>query len=116
MAARKSIGRNREKLEQLRAKAASALPDLQATLRGSLLKRFLQCGNAKCRCHRGRRHGPYYYLTVNKPGRKVICQKIPRGREAQVKVWLKNYKRIKKGLEKISDINLELIRLPEESD
>lgn len=32
-------------------------------IRASVVERFGTCGKANCACHRGRKHGPYYYLT-----------------------------------------------------
>ena len=114
MAAKRSMQKRRDKLVEKRTRKASTLPDAEQTLRGSLLKRFIPCGKPGCKCHNGRGHGPYYYLTVNKAGKKVLCQKIPAGRELQVQAWLKNYQKLKKGLEDIWEINLEIIRLKED--
>ena len=116
MAARKSNEKRREKLEQKKLRLLSALPHLCDTLRGSLLKRFVKCGKPTCKCHQGRGHGPYFYLTINYPGGHGICRKISPPHQKQVKTWLNNYAKLKKGLEKIWKVNLELIRLPDESD
>ena len=32
-------------------------------IRASVVERFGTCGKANCACRRGRKHGPYYYLT-----------------------------------------------------
>lgn len=114
MAGKRAVKERRDKLVDKRKRRASTLPDVEETLRGSLLRRFIPCGKPRCRCHKGRGHGPYYYLTVNKAGKKVLCQKIPAGREKQVQAWLKNYQKLKKGLEDIWDLNLAIIRLKED--
>ena len=48
---------------------------------------------------------------MNKAGGKSLCRKIPPGREQQVRAWLANYRRLKKGLDQLWEINLELVRL-----
>ena len=40
------------------------LPPLGEVLRGSLLERYVSCGNPACQCARGEHHGPVWYLTV----------------------------------------------------
>ena len=40
------------------------LPPLGEVLRGSLMERYLTCGNSDCKCARGERHGPVWYLSV----------------------------------------------------
>ncbi len=85
-------------------------PPLQETLRGSLLQRYLTCGNSGCKCARGQRHGPVWYLTVTLgPGRTTGGVVAP-GQVEQVRRWIENYRSLKVGLEKISQINRELLR------
>ena len=43
---------------------AKVLPPLSEILRGSLMQRYLTCGNPSCKCARGERHGPVWYLSV----------------------------------------------------
>ena len=43
---------------------AQQLPPVTETLRGSLVERYVTCGNPACKCVRGERHGPVWYLTV----------------------------------------------------
>jgi len=57
-------------LRQRRQGLARLLPPVEETLRGSLIERYLTCGNLGCHCARGKRHGPVWYLTVTlAPGR-----------------------------------------------
>ena len=63
----------RERLQGL----AKRLPPAGQILRGSLVQRYVTCGNANCKGARGERHGPIWYLTVTLgPGRTtggIIC-------------------------------------------
>jgi hypothetical protein len=97
-------------LRKRREGLARVLPPLSEILRGSLMERYLTCGNSSCKCARGERHGPVWYLSVTldqsrRSGRTVSADQVE-----QVRRWIENYHRVKEHLEKISDINRELLR------
>jgi hypothetical protein len=97
-------------LQRRREGLAKLLPPAEEILRGSLLERYLTCGNSNCKCASGERHGPVWYLTVTLgPGRTsgsiVAADQLDR-----VRNWIANYHKVKESLEKISDINRELLR------
>ena len=57
-------------LQKRRQGLVKLFPPVAETLRGSLIERYLTCGNPNCKCARGQRHGPVWYLTVTLgPGR-----------------------------------------------
>jgi len=85
------------------------LPPLGEILRGSLMERYLTCGKSACKCARGERHGPVWYLSVtldqsHRAGRTIAADQVE-----QVRGWIENYHRVKQHLEKISNINRELL-------
>ncbi len=45
-------------LRNRREGLTKVLPPLGEVLRGSLMERYLTCGNPDCKCVRGERHGP----------------------------------------------------------
>ncbi len=97
-------------LRQRRQGLAKRVPPIAETLRGSLVERYMTCGHPACKCARGERHGPVWYLTVTLgPGRTtgsiVAPEHLP-----QVRGWIENYYQLKDHLEKISEINRELLR------
>ena len=97
-------------LQQRRRGLVKLLPPVEETLRGSLVERYLTCGNPACKCARGERHGPVWYLTVTLgPGRTtggiVAAEQLD-----QVRGWIANYRQVKEHLERISEINRELLR------
>lgn len=97
-------------LRQRRQGLAKRLPPMEETLRGSLVERYLRCGHPACKCARGERHGPVWYLTVTLgPGRTtggiVAAEQL-----SQVRRWIGNYRQVKERLEEISSINRELLR------
>jgi hypothetical protein len=99
-------------LERRRQGLVRQFPPLAETLRGTVLERYMTCGKPNCQCQRGKaqRHGPVWYLTVTlgpgrTTGRTLSAEQAPR-----VRRWIRNYQQIKEQLEKISDINRELLR------
>lgn len=97
-------------LQQRRQGLAKLLPPAEQTLRGSLIERYVTCGNPHCKCARGERHGPVWYLTVTLgPGRTTSVVVSGEQLEA-VRRWIENYRKTKENLEKISEINRELLR------
>ena len=86
------------------------LPPLEEVLRGSLMERYLTCGNPDCKCARGERHGPVWYLSVTLDQSHRTGCTVPADQIEQVRRWIENYHLVKARLEKISDINRELMR------
>ena len=97
-------------LRRRRQGLAHQLPPLTETLRGSLVERYVTCGNPACKCAKGERHGPVWYLTVTLGPGKTTGGIIASEKVEQVRGWLQNYQKVKDHLEKISAINRELLR------
>ena len=80
-------------------------------LRASFVERFTTCGKPNCACVRGRKHGPFYYLTANLGVgliRKFLL-KTPAQQQA-VQRGVAGYQAHWERLEELSQINLELLR------
>jgi uncharacterized protein DUF6788 len=97
-------------LRQRRQGLAKLLPPLSEILRGSLVERYVTCGNPACKCAKGERHGPIWYLTVTLGRGRTSGGIIPAERVNEVRAWIDNYHKLKDQLEKISEINRELLR------
>ena len=97
-------------LRQRRQGLARLLPPVGETLRGSLIERYLTCGHLGCRCARGKRHGPVWYLTVTLAPGRTTGGVVAASQVAAVRRWIANYRQLKLQLEKISAINRELLR------
>ena len=97
-------------LRKRREGLTKVLPPLGEVLRGSLMERYLTCGNPDCKCARGERHGPVWYLSVTLDQAHRAGCTVPSDQVEQVRRWIENYHRVKESLEKISDINRELLR------
>lgn len=97
-------------LRQRRQGLAQQLPPVTETLRGSLVERYVTCGNPACKCAKGERHGPMWYLTVTLGPGRTTGGIVPAEKVDQVRGWIENYHKVKDHLEKISEINRELLR------
>ena len=97
-------------LRKRRDGLTNLLPPLGEIMRGSLMERYLTCGNPDCKCARGERHGPVWYLSVTLDQSHRSGCTVPSDQVDQVRRWIENYRQVKENLEKISDINRELMR------
>jgi hypothetical protein len=97
-------------LRERRKGLAQQMPPVTEIMRGSLLERYVTCGNPACKCAKGERHGPNWYLTVTLGPGRTTGGIVPEEQVAQVRGWIDNYHKLKDHLEKISDINRELLR------
>lgn len=97
-------------LRQRKEGLVKLLPAVGDILRGSLIERFVTCGNPGCKCSRGERHGPMWYLSVTLGKGLTTGGIIPDEKADEVRGWIENYHKVKDHLEKISDINRELLR------
>lgn len=97
-------------LQRRRRGLAQMLPPAEETLRGSLVERYLTCGNPSCKCARGEPHGPVWYLTITLGPGRTTSAVVPPELLERVRHWIENYRKVKNDLEKISEINRELLR------
>ena len=97
-------------LRQRRQGLARRLPPVEEILRGSLVERYLTCGNPACKCAHGERHGPVWYLTVTLGPGRTTGGIVAAAQLEQVRRWIGNYHQLKERLEEISSINRELLR------
>jgi hypothetical protein len=97
------------KISQKSKGLKKSIPSLHEIIRGTISKRYMTCGKLNCKCHKGKKHGPYHYITINYPGGKIKSIKIPNEDILRVKRWQNNYQKIKNILEKISNLNLKFL-------
>lgn len=97
-------------LRQRKQGLAKQLPPVTDILRGSLVERYVTCGNASCKCAKGERHGPSWYLTVTLGPGRTTGGIVSEQQLDQVRNWIENYHQLKERIEKISEINRELLR------
>ena len=101
-----STGRLLRRRQQLH----TALTHLGPLLRASVIERYTQCGTRGCKCMRGEKHGPAYYLTVSYAKGRTRTVYIPKTLRSVAEAWVDNYHQALELLEEVSSINLELLR------
>lgn len=110
MKASKERSRLSELALRQRKLGLTKLPPVAEILRGSLMERYVTCGNPSCKCARGERHGPTWYLSVTLGPGRTTGSIISEEKVDEVRSGIENYHKVKDQLEKISDINRELLR------
>ena len=92
-----------------RAKLAAALPSTTEILRGSLLHRHIRHHTGCAVCAQGPGH-PVWVLTVSYPGGRTKQISLSAEQKLMVQQWLRNYRKIKDTLERICELNQQLLR------
>ena len=66
---------------------------------GSLVRRFMPCGKAGCRCQASppKLHGPYYQWT-RKVGGKTVTVRLTRQQAKLLEIWIANGRRLDRTL------------------
>jgi len=92
-----------------RAKLAASLPVTAEIVRGSLIRRVIRHRTGCAVCAEGKGH-PVWVLTVSYPGGGTRQFSLRPEQKPVVEQWLRNYHKLKASLERICEINLELLR------
>jgi hypothetical protein len=100
-----------DRIKALKAERAQLQP-----LPGSLRQRMIKCGKKKCRCRKGRLHGPYCYFAPSKCRGKwqYIPEENIKKVEHGVADWKKQQKidtQIKDGSARLKEIRREVVEL-----
>jgi hypothetical protein len=98
--ARRSFSRSRKARQQFRA-----LARLLPMVAGSLVEQYVTCGKPRCRCTRGQKHGPLYYLYWKEPGRSRSLY-VPRERVGELRRQVENYHRFQTELARLLRLQL----------
>jgi hypothetical protein len=69
-----------------------ALARLLPMMAGSLVEQYVTCGKPRCRCTRGQKHGPLYYLYWKEQGRSRSLY-VPREKVSELRRQIRNYRR-----------------------
>ena len=99
-------------LDARRKKLVKQLINLDPWIQGTIVRTRRMCGSKGCACRHGGPKHPATSLTWKEKG-KTCCLYIPRGLESEVKLWAQNYRRLKVIMEKITNVQREVIRLRE---
>jgi hypothetical protein len=96
-------------IPKARTKLAASLPSTTEILRGSLLHRRIRHRSGCAVCADGGGH-PVWVLAVSYPGGRTKQISLSAEQKPMVQRWLRNYRRLKDTLERICELNLELLR------
>ena len=67
---------------------------------GSLVEQYVICGKPRCRCTRGQKHGPLYYLYWKELGRSRSLY-VPRERVSELRHQIENYRHFQTALARL---------------
>jgi hypothetical protein len=97
------------RIPKARAKLAASLPSPTDLLRGSLLHRTIRHRTGGAVCAQGQGH-PVWVWTVTYPGGRTKQFSLSAEQKPLVQPWLRNYRKLKDTLERICELNLQLLR------
>lgn len=96
-------------LKRERATLLSELGSLAGLMHGSWVERYSTCARKECACHRGKKHGPRYYVVVGQEGRQR--QKyVPLSQVEAARNGLAQGLRAQQIVRRITLVNVELMR------
>jgi len=98
-----------DSVPEARAKLAASLPSTTEILRGSLLHRTVRHRSGCATCAQGQGH-PVWVLTISYPGGRTKQISLSAEQKPMVQQWLRNYHKLKDTLERICELNLQLLR------
>ena len=100
---------NREWVIQRRDRLLARLPEAREILRGSPLERTIRHRTGCLKCARGDGH-PVAVLDVGYPGGVIRQISLPHEQVRHVRTCLANYRKLKAAIEKICQLNRQLLR------
>jgi hypothetical protein len=92
-------------VEGKRARLLREIQGCSEMLQGSLVVLYRKCGKRGCRCERGEKHGPAYYLSYKEGGVTQMVY-IPVSRLEEVKKAMEAFSRYWELGVKLSRLNL----------
>jgi hypothetical protein len=92
-----------------RSKLAAQLPSPAEILRGSLLHRHVRHRSGCAVCANGPGH-PVWVLSVSSPGGRIRQFSLRPEQIPTVRQWLRNYRKFHTTLQRICELNRQLLR------
>lgn len=72
-------------------------------LEGSLVEQYTVCGKPGCKCSRGEKHGPYWYLSQKVEGRTKM-RYVPKAEVRKVRVLVRRYRELREARQRIREL------------
>ena len=98
-----------------RTKLAAKLPSTTEILRGSLLHRRIRHRSGCAVCAQGPGH-PVWVLAISYPGGRTKQISLSAEQKPLAEQWLRNYQQLKATLERICELNQQLLRPEKQAD
>lgn len=106
------LSKLRQKINRLtkeRAEHEKTIMKHNTLIKGSLVEQYKVCGKKGCRCQKGEKHGPYYYLSNKIQGK---TQLLPVTKDlSKIKQKALNYRDFRKAREKWVKVNAFMLNL-----
>ena len=102
-------GSRARSLRRERQKLLGELSELSLVIHGSYFERYSTCSRTNCACHQGKKHGPRSYVSLRREG-KPRQHYVPKSQVAAVRDGIGQYHRMLQIADRITEINLELMR------
>ncbi len=98
-------------LKRRRAAIVALLVAPDGLIRASYVRQYLTCGKKNCRCRRGFKHGPFYYLVQCLGTGRVrkFLLRTPEQRKL-ARAGIAAHLKLQRQLSELSQINTELLR------
>ncbi|KXB06096.1 hypothetical protein AKJ53_01375 [candidate division MSBL1 archaeon SCGC-AAA382F02] len=78
---------------------------------GSIQEKWKKCGDPDCRCARGEKHGPYYYLAyTDRDTGKTTTVYLQEEELPELRKRIKNYEKFRDELHELVEIEVEMRR------
>ena len=97
-------------LRARRRSLARSLPDVEGLISGAVVEQGRRCGKEGCRCTRGELHGPYTYVVLPRDGGRTRTVYVPASAAEAVREGAALSVLVRRVIEEISAINVELLR------
>jgi hypothetical protein len=102
--------KRRQQLLSRRATAMEEASRLLLVLRATLRRRHVRCGKPGCHCREGKGHGPFVYLSASHGAGRTRQSTVAPEAYDIAELYVRNYHRLWRVLERISAINWDLLQ------
>lgn len=105
------------RLEHLYGRLRRSLVGIGYIFPGSVVKRFMPCGNPSCRCAADpeQRHGPYYEWSRKVRG-KTATARLTAGQARLYEGWIRNRRKLKKTLARMDAVSMQIAQILKDAD
>lgn len=80
---------------------------------GSLIRRYTTCGKPGCQCKKGKKHGPFLYLSRTE-GKSTKMVYVPKGKWVEVRTLSERYHKLRERRKKLGELNQSIYELLDE--